>query len=158
MSLNALSCASAINTAMNSYLGSYPSGNFASAFVSAYKAYSQAGVLSAGGGVAGTEDDSILTNFFNSFSSDTTDAAFGAVMAQYWSTCLLTPSGGAIAVVNDGASKAAAFTAAITSSYSTTDSQPYYLNFIQNIENVAKTIVWTATLPLPPFTRNESVS
>lgn len=158
MSLNSSSCAAAINAAMDSYIASYPSGNFASAFVSAYKSYSQAGVLSAGGGVAGTEDDSILTNFFNSFSSSTTDAAFGAAMANYWSTCLLTPSGGAVSIVNDGASKAAAFTAAITSSYSTTDSQPYYLNFIQNIENVVKTIVWTATLPLPPFVRTESIS
>ena len=158
MCLNPSSCASAINSAIDSYMGTYPSGDFTSAFVSAYKSYSQAGVLSAGGGVAGTEDDSILTDFFNSFTSSTSDAAFGAVMANYWSTCLLTPSGGAISIVNDGASKAAAFTAAITSSYSTTDSQPYYLNFIQNIENVAKTIVWTAALPLPPFVRTESIS
>jgi len=158
MSLSASSCASAINAGMDSYIATYPSGSFATAFVSAHKAYSQAGVLSMGGGVAGSEDDSILTDFFNSFSSDTTDAAFGAVMAQYWSTCLLVPSGGAVGVVNDGASKAAAFTAAITASYSTTDSQPYYLNFIQNLEDVAKTIQWTVTLPTPPFTRIETVS
>lgn len=158
MSLSASSCASAINSAIDGYITTYPSGNFTTAFVSAYKAYSQAGMLSAGGGVAGSEDDSILTNFFNSFSSDTTDAAFGAVMAQYWSTCLLVPSGGAIGVVNNAASKASAFTAAITASYSTTDSQPYYLNFIQNLEDVAKTIQWTVTLPTPPFTRIETVS
>lgn len=158
MSLNPSSCASAINSAIDSYMSTYPSGDFTSAFVSAYKAYSQAGVLSAGGGVAGTEDDSILLDFFNSFDSSTSDEAFGAAMAQYWSTCLLTPSGGAVAVVNDGASKAAAFTAAITASYGTTDSQPYYLNFIQNLENVAKSIQWTVTLPAPPFTRIESVS
>jgi len=125
---------------MTSYLSTYPAGSFATAFASAYKSYSQAGVLSAGGGVAGTEDEGILVDFFNSFPSDTTDDAFGAVMAQYWSTCLLTPSGGAVAVVNNGSSKAAAFTAAIAASYSTVDSQPYYLNFIQAIENVAKTI------------------
>jgi len=158
MSLSASSCASAINAAMDSYVATYPTGNFATAFASAYKSYSQAGVLSAGGGVAGSEDDSILTNFFNSFPSDTTDDAFGAAMAQYWSTCLLTPSGGAVAVVNNGSSKAAAFTAAIAASYSTVDSQPYYLNFIQAIENVAKTIQWTVTLSVPPFIRVETIS
>jgi len=158
MSLSASSCASAINAAMNSYLSTYPAGNFATAFVSAYKSYSQTGVLSAGGGVAGSEDDSILTNFFNSFTSDTTDAAFGAAMAQYWSTCLLVPSGGAISVVNDAAGKAAAFTAAIASSYRTTETNPPYLHFIQAIEDVAKTIQWTVTLPLPPFVRVETVS
>jgi hypothetical protein len=143
---------------MNSYIATYPSGNFATAFVSAYKAYSQAGVLSMGGGVAGSEDDSILTNFFNSFSSSTTDADFGAAMASYWATCLLTPSGGAVSLTNDGASKAADFTAAITASYRTTDVQPYYLHFIQAIEDVAKTIQWTTTLPAPPFVRTETVS
>lgn len=158
MSLSASSCASSINLAMDSYIASYPIGNFATAFVSAYKSYSQAGVLSAGGGVAGTEDDSILTNFFNSFSSDTTDAAFGAALASYWSTCLLSPSGGAVSLTNDGGSKAAAFTAAITASYRTTDTSPYYLQFIQAIEDVVKTIQWTVVLPSPPFTRVETVS
>ena len=158
MSLSASSCASAINAAMDSYIASYPSGSFSSAFVSAYKTYSQAGVLSAGGGVAGTENDSILTDFFNSFTSDTTDAAFGAVMAQYWSTCLLTPSGGAVSLTNDAASKASAFTAAIAASYRTTDTQPYYQHFISAIEDVAKTVIWTVVLPVPPFTRLETVT
>ena len=158
MSLNPSGCAATINAAMDSYLTTYPSGNFATAFVSAYKTYSQAGILSSGGGVAGTEDDSILTDFFNSFSSDTTDAAFGTAMANYWATCLRTPSGGAVSLTNDGGSKAAAFTSAITSSYRTTDTQPYYQHFIQAIEDVAKTIQWTVVLPSPPFVRVESVS
>lgn len=150
--------ATAINSAMNSYIASYPSGDFTAAFVGAYKVYSQAGVLSAGGGVAGSEVDSILTSFFNSFSSDTTDADFGAAMAQYWATCLLVPSGGAISLTNDGGSKAAAFTAAITASYRTTDTQPYYQHFIQAIEDVAKTIIWTVVIPAPPFSRTETIS
>lgn len=158
MSLSSSSCASAINAAMDSYIASYPSGNFASAFVSAYKSYSQAGVLSAGGGVAGTEDDSILIDFFNSFTSDTTDAAFGTAMANYWSTCLLVPSSGAVSLTNDAASRAADFTAAITASYRTTDTSPYYLHFIQAIEDVAKTITWTVVLAVPPFSRLETVT
>ena len=158
MSLNPSGCASAINAAMDSYLTTFPAGSFSTAFVGAYKAYSQAGVLSLGGGVAGSEDDSILLDFFNSFTSDTTDAAFGAALATYWSTCLLIPSGGAISLVNDASSKAAAFTAAITSSYRTTDTQPYYLHFISAIEDVAKTIQWTVTISSPPFTRVETIS
>lgn len=158
MSLSASSCASAINLAMDSYVASYPSGSFSNAFVAAYKAYSQAGVLSLGGGVAGSEDDSILLNFFGSFTSDTTDAAFGAALAAYWSTCLLAPSGGAISLSNNAASKVVAFTAAITSSYRTTDTQPYYQHFIQAIEDVAKTIIWTVVIPAPPFVRVESIS
>ena len=158
MGLSASSCASSINLAMDSYIASYPSGNFTTAFVSAYKAYSQAGVLSAGGGVAGTEDDSILTDFFNSFSSDTTDAAFGTAMANYWATCLRTPSGVAVSLVNDATSKTGAFIAAINGSYRTTDTQPYYQHFIQAIEDVVKTIQWTVVLPSPPFVRVESVS
>lgn len=158
MSLNASGCASAINAAIDSYLTTYPAGNFSTAFVGAYKAYSQAGVLSLGGGVAGSEDDSILLDFFNSFTSDTTDAAFGTALAQYWATCLLVPSGGAISLTNDGGSKAATFTAAITASYRTTDTQPHYLHFIQAIEDVAKTIQWTVELPAPPFVRVETIS
>ena len=158
MSLNSTSCASSISSAMDSYLSTYPSGDFSSAFVSAYKAYSQAGVLSSSGGVLGTENDGILTSFFNSFSSYTSDSAFGQAMAYYWATCLLTPHGGAIAVVNNASTKASAFTSAISGSYRTSDTQPYYLHFIQAIETVAKTIQWTVTIPAPPYTRIETVS
>jgi NADP-dependent 3-hydroxy acid dehydrogenase YdfG len=79
-------------------------------------------------------------------------------MANYWATCLLIPSGGAVSLVNNGASKASEFTAAIAGSYRTTDTQPYYQHFIQAIEDVAKTIVWVVTLPSTPFIRTETVS
>ena len=150
--LNTTTCASAINVAMDSYIASYPSGNFSSAFVSAYKAYSQAGVLSAGGGVAGTENDSILTSFFNSFSSSTTDSAFGQALADYWATCMLTPSAGSVSVVNNASSKAGAFTAAISASYTTSSSTPYYKVLLDNIQSVVSTIQWTCTKvsPIPP--------
>jgi hypothetical protein len=158
MSLNAASCASSINSAIGSYITTYPSGNFISAFVSAYKTYSQAGVLSSGGGVAGSENDGILTAFMNSFSSDTTETAFGQALADYWATCLLIPSGGAVSISNNASSKAAAFTAAVLASYSTSEVTPYYQQFITNIENVAKTIQWTAVLPAPPFSRIETIN
>jgi hypothetical protein len=158
MSLSASGCASAINSAMSSYISTYPSGNFTTAFVSVYKAYSQAGVLSFGGGVAVTEDDGILTSFFNSFSSYTSDADFAQAMADYWSTCLKTPVPPATALSNDASTKVAALTAAIAASYRTTDTQPYYRHFIQAIEDVAKTIQWTAVLSVPPYSRIETVS
>lgn len=157
MSLNASSCAAAINTANDNAIAVWPSTTFATDFANAYKAYSQAGVLSAEGGVAGSEDSSILVNLLTG-SSSVTDSQFGQALADYWATCLLIPAGGVISIVNDASSKVGAFTAAVAASYSTAEQTPYYLNFIQNIEAVAKTIVWTVTLPSPPFTRLETIS
>jgi len=149
MSLNASSCASAINTAANNSYASYPSSTFPTAFATAYKNYSQAGALSGGGGVAGTEVDSIISGYLSSFTSDTNEDDFAQMLADYWSTCLLTPSAGSISVTNNAASKVSAFRSAILASITTTESTPYYLNFITNIENVVKTIVWTCVKPIP---------
>lgn len=152
MALNSTSCANNINLAITSYINTYPSGNFPSAFASAYKTYSQAGVLSAGGGSAGTEDQSILETVLSGGDDFITAAEFGQALADYWSTCMLVPSAGSLSVSNDASSKVAAFTAAINSSYTTSESTPYYKAFIDNIEAVAKTIVWTCIKPnpLPP--------
>lgn len=152
MSLNSTSCANSINTAIESYIDTYPSGNFPVAFASAYKTYSQAGVLSGGGGVAGTEDQSILEAVLSGGDDFITAEEFGQALADYWSTCMLVPSAGSLSVSNNASSKVAAFTAAINSSYTTSESTPYYKAFIDNIEAVAKTIVWTCIKPnpLPP--------
>jgi hypothetical protein len=152
MSLTPSTCAAAISAANDARLAGGGTGAFNLAFASAYRNYSIGGTLSGGGATSGTEVQSILRNFLASFSSSTTDAAFGQALANYWATCMLTPSGTTISVTNDASTKVAAFTAAITASYTTTESTPYYLNFIQNIENVAKTIVWTCVKPnpLPP--------
>ena len=152
MALNSTSCANNINAAMTSYIGSYPSGNFPSAFASAYKTYSQAGVLSGGGGVAGTEDQSILEAVLAGGDDFITAAEFGQALASYWNTCLLVPSAGSLSVSNNASSKVAAFTAAINDSYTTSSSTPYYKAFIDNIEAVVKTIVWTCikSPPSPP--------
>ncbi len=150
MSLNPSSCASAINAAITSYISTYPSGNFPSAFASAYKSYSQAGVVIGASG--GTENEGILSSVLSSGDDFITDAEFGQALADYWATVKLIPSGGAVSVSNNASSKVGAFTAAINASYTTSDSSPYYLNFITNIENVAKTIIWTVVYPnpLPP--------
>lgn len=152
MSLNSTSCALAISNANNAAIDSWPSNTFATSFASAYKTYSQAGVLSAGGGSAGTEDQSILEAVLSGGDDFITAAEFGQALSDYWSTCMLVPSAGSLSVSNDASSKVAAFTAAINSSYTTSESTPYYKAFIDNIEAVAKTIVWTCIKPnpLPP--------
>jgi hypothetical protein len=159
MSLNPSSCASALSAANDSAISTYPSGDFGAAFASAYKAYSTAGVLSATGGVAGTEDESILADFINGLDNrESTITEFATALASYWATCMLTPSAGSITVTNNAMSKVSAFEAAINASYSTTEQLPYYLNFIQNIENVAKTITWVCIKPIPLPPTSETIS
>lgn len=156
MALNPSSCASAISSANDSAISSWPSTSFPAAFANAYKAYSQAGVVA--GTSAGSEDEGILISLLSSPSDFVTDAEFGQALAEYWSTVHLIPAGGAVSVSNDASSKAGAFTAAVTASYSTTESTPYYLNFITNIENVAKTIIWTVVYPNPLPQQFETIS
>lgn len=158
MALNSTSCANNINAAITSYMGTYPSGNFPAAFATAYKNYSQAGVLSAGGGVAGTEDQSILEAVLSGGDDFITAEEFGQALADYWATCLLVPSAGSISVSNNASSKVSAFIAAINSSYTTSESTPYYKTFIDNIEAVVKTIVWTCVKPNPLPPTLETVS
>jgi hypothetical protein len=155
MSLNPSSCASAIDSANDSAISTWPSSNFATDFANAYKDYSQGGDVV--GAASGSEDSSILQAFLST-GDFVTDADFGQALADYWSTCKLVPSGGSVSVSNDAASKVAAFTAAVTSSYSTTLSTPHYLNFITNIETVAKTIIWTVVYPNPAPPSFETIS
>lgn len=155
MSLVPASCASAISSANDTAISTWPSSIFAAAFANAYKDYSQAGVVS--GTASGSENAGILQTFLSA-GDFVTDAEFGQVLADYWATCKLIPAGGAVSVSNNAASKVAAFTAAVTSSYSTTKSTPYYLDFITNIETVAKTIVWTVVYPSPTPPQMENIS
>ncbi len=157
MSLNSSSCASAINIANDNAITTWPSSTFASAFAGAYKSYSQAGVLSGGGGSAGSEDESILTSLLSA-GQYVTDAEFGQALADYWATCMLVPAAGSVSVTNNASSKSGAFTAAVTASYSTTQQTPYYKHFIDNIEAVAKTIVWTCVKPNPLPPTSETIS
>lgn len=159
MALNPTSCASAISSSYNTYTATgTPTGNYQQDFATAYKAYSQAGTLSSGGGVAGSESESIISSFLLGLTQGTTPEDFGDMMASYWATCMLIPSGGAIGVVNNASSKGAAFAAAVQSSYTTSESTPHFKTFIQNLETVAKTIQWTVTLPNPPYVRIETIS
>ncbi len=155
MSLNASSCASSINSANDAAIASWPSSGFPAAFAAAYKTYSNAGVVV--GTANGSENEGIISSFLAS-GDFVTDEEFGQMLADYWGTVKLIPAGGAVSVSNNASSKVGAFTAAITASYSTTESTPYYLNFISNIEEVAKTIIWTVVYPNPTPPSLETIS
>lgn len=159
MSLNSTSCASALSAANDSAITSYPSSSFANDFATAYDNYQKAGVLSGLGGLNGTEDKTVLSGFINSFPSTTTPDDFAQALADYWATCKLTMGAGVIVIVNNASTKKAAFKSAIEASMSDTESTPYYKDFIQNIENVAKTIQWTVTRAgVPPVVTIETIS
>ena len=160
MALNAATGASAIYTALSTHIANWPSTSFPSAFASAYKTYSQAGTLSGGGGVSGSESEGILSSFLSSFTSNTTPDDFAQTLANYWATCLLVPAGGVISVVNDAASKKSAFKTAILASLTTTEKTPYFKDFMQNIQSIAlPTITWTVLrVGTPPYVTLETVS
>lgn len=155
MALNASSCAASLSSANDNAINNWPSSTFASDFANIYKSYSQAGVVS--GTAAGSENESILVSLLSA-GDFLTDEEFGQALSDYWATVHLIPAGGSISVSNNASSKVAAFTAAVTASYSTTESTPYYLNFITNIENVAKTIIWTVVYPNPLPPQFETIS
>ena len=66
------------------------------------------------------------------------------MFAQYWSTSHLTPKAPAVVIIgNDALTRVSQFKAAILQSYKTTDTQPYFKHFIDNIESVVTSIIWT---------------
>ena len=160
MALNPATAANPIAASYLTYVADrVPSGNYQQTFGNSYKMYSQAGVLSAGGGTSGSENASIIINFLNTRGGNTTVTAFATMFANYWASCLLVPSGGATDVVNNAASLVSVFESAITASIRDTDTQPYFTHLISNIQTIAlPSVVWTVTLPFPPYTRLESVS
>lgn len=162
MALNPSPPAATITTFYLNFVSqSPPVGRFPQPFATAYLNYSQQGVLSSGGGVSGSEDSLIITNFLRSIKDvgNTTVHNFATMFANYWATCLLIPAGGAISVTNDASSKVSAFESAINATLTDQDTKPYFLNLITNIQNIAlPQITWTVTLPDPPYTRLETVS
>ncbi len=150
--LSPSSCANAISVVVDETINSWPLTSFPFDFAQAYTGYAQAGVLSSGGGVAGNEDSSIISNYLNSFPSETDESDFAQMLADFWSTCLIVPAGDTISISNNAPTKVGAFREAILASITASESIPYYLNFITNIEAVVKTIQWVAIKPnpLPP--------
>lgn len=149
MSLNASSCAASITSSYDA--GAIP-GDYPADFAEAYHEYAEAGVIP--GAESGGGDKSIIETFMrNAASSSQTITELAVTLSDYWSGVGLTPAEPNISSVNNAGTKVADFEAAITSSITTSDSQPYFEQFILNIEAVVKTIQWTITPPPPgsPF-------
>lgn len=154
MALNSSSCAAEISAAYQPAQQQLPN-SYQAEFASAYHDYATAGVIA--GAVSGGGDASIIEDFMNGVSSDpATVVKFAQALADYWSGVGLVPAPPNLASVNNAASKVPAFTAAILTTITTSDTQPYFKTLIDNTEAVAKTIIWTITPPppKPPFTSN----
>jgi hypothetical protein len=145
MSLSASTPASVIRPVYLTNVTTPPyTASIASAWASGFLQWSTAGVLSGGGGVAGSEDESIVESFIGSLTGNTTVNAFATMLASYWSTCLLVPNGTAVSVSNNAMSQVAAFEAAVNASITTSDTTPYFQHLFTNIQNIAlPSVIWT---------------
>ena len=139
--------------------GNPSAGDYPNLFATAYDNYAAQGV------VPGAENSGrtpiIIENFLRSglagSSSPVTD--FATALAEYWAAVAVVPGSPAhggtevVSVTNDAMSHVSDFEAAITSSLTTSESKPWFENFVQNVETIAvSTIVWTVTELLPPET------
>lgn len=137
-----------------------------------YDEYAKDGVVLGAENAGG--DVSILVSALNSVKGQY--PSYGASidilangLAQYWATVAVeegTPAHGGIeviSVVNNAATLAPAFKAAITSSVTQNRSEPFFKVFVDNIENVVSTIIWSVTELMPttppsPSTFMETIS
>jgi len=141
MSLDPVAGAAAINTAYQTTITFPRAGDYPADYATAYDDYASAGDVT--GAINTGGDKSIIEAALNA--APTTAAALGAAFAQYWATVALTPDPPNTAVVNDAATRSAAFIAAVEASIRDTESAPPFQEFITNLEGAAKTIVWTIT-------------
>lgn len=149
MALNPSVASSAISTAYLNMVNTYPPvrpSSWNTVWQNAYNSYMLTGALDQGGAVAGSEQPNIIGSFFSSLTQNTTPEAFGTMMCNYWATCFLIPTGNTISVTNDASAQVTNFVQAVSSSITTTETTPYFLQAIQNIQNIAlPTITWTVT-------------
>tara|TARA_B100000700_G_scaffold324914_1_gene432275 strand:- start:83 stop:622 length:540 start_codon:yes stop_codon:yes gene_type:complete len=122
--------------------------NYASRFASAYNDYAKEGEIAGATNEGG--DFSMIESALNNIDNTTGAVAnLADAFAQYYSNVALIPAepahgGNSVSsVTNDAASKASVFESEILSVYTTTQSTPFFLSFIQAIENAAKQITWT---------------
>ena len=156
MALNPLVASSAISTSYLRYAGlngngrpnGNPStGNYPSSFAAGYKEYAEQGIVLGADNSGGNE--SIIRA---ALGKNTTVTELATAFANYWATVAVLPGdpahGGTsvISVVNDATTRVSAFEAAIVASITSTESKPYFFNFVNNIETMAvSTIIWTVT-------------
>lgn len=159
MALIPASAASGISSAYNIFAaidgsgqptGQPSSGNYAAVFADSYHNYANAGIVP--GAVSGGGSKSILQTFMdqvNSAGSSVTEMA--QAFTDYWSGVAIQPGlpahGGVsvVSVTNNAASKYGDFVSAINASYTTSKTDPGFLNLIQNVEGVVKSITWIIT-------------
>lgn len=170
MALSPSTAASAIESAYRAFVsidgdgkptGEPSSGDFASAFASAYDDYASAGEVP--GATSGGGSPSIIESFMNAVpgSDPKTVQDFAQAMADYWSGIAITPGdpahGGTavVAVENDAAGRASNFESAITASITASKSAPLYLALIQNLQGAVESIVWTITEQMPDSSLQE---
>jgi len=150
MSLSASTCAADIRALYTGLISGGGTGDYPADFAQAYHDYASSGVVA--GAVSGSGDPGLIEAAIRA--APTTPEELGQAFAAYWATVALTPASPNIAVINDALTYAAAFTAAVYSSVRDTESDPWFLEFITNLESVARMITWTITPPAPgsPFT------
>lgn len=135
--------------------GDPSAGDFAQAFATAYDDYAADGEVP--GAVSGGGDASIISSFMNSVpSSDpATVGELARAMADYWAGVAVEPGEAAhggvavVAVENDALSRVSEFEGAISDSITTELSEPLYLEFVENLQDVVESIVWTITEQMP---------
>lgn len=159
--LNSSSCADSIwsNFSVSIGLnldGSTSGGNidgsgYPAMFATEYDKYAKEGVVL--GADNGAEDKSILQD---ALGKSTTVTELATAFADYWATVFIVPGdpahGGTavISVVNDAASKVSLFESAIQESITSSKSEPFFYQFINNIETMAvSSIIWTVTEMMP---------
>lgn len=120
-------------------------------FAEAYQKYAERGIVL---GAENSESDASILEAALGRNISVNDLA--TAFANYWSTVAVVPGvpahGGmrVISVINDAVAKIPLFRAAIRSSITSTESKPYFFNFINNIETIAvSNIVWTVTELMP---------
>lgn len=129
-----------------------PAGDYVIDWPSAYDTYAEQGIVLGADNSGG--NTAILTEFFRGGVGN--DAAtitrFATALAEYWSTVAVSPGipahGGSvvISVSNSAMACIQDFEAAILASLSSVESKPYWLHFIENVQNIAVSkIIWTVT-------------
>lgn len=99
---------------------------------------------------------SILETYFESLITGDNVRQFAQKLAEYWNTVSLVPGppmhGGiqTVKVVNDALQQVDAFEAAIRASMMNTAANPWYLNFVTNVQTIGvAAVTWTVTELIP---------
>ena len=132
-------------------------GNYAAGFATALQTYGASGVVP--GALNNGGDPSAIQQLLTSKAAsktpiDVTELALA--FAEYWHTVAVEPGepahGGTsvVSVTNNALGQVSAFEQAIMTSMTTVEMKPYYLHFIQNLQDIAiSSIMWTVIEAFP---------